>query len=588
MTATRPRGVRRLTSSPDVVESTITGTVGVNSLAELGDREALLVIDNFEHLLAAAPVVASLLAATTNAKVLATSRAPLRIDAEREYAVEPLPDDDAVELLTERARAIRSDFAPDDAAREICRRLDGLPLALELAAARLRSLGTVALLERLEHTLPVLTSGRRDAPDRQRTLRATIEWSYDLLPPELQQVFARLSIFATFTLEAAEAVAGARLDEVDALVEASLLKSLAGDRFLMLETIREFARERLDTAEADEMHRRHAEFYAELAASANLQEEAEGSMDHQLVANDFNNMRAALAWAVEAKAGELGLRLAISLENFWVTGTDPAEGRHWLEALLPFAPQPPSELHALALRCCGNCSVMLAEPEKGIKLYEQSLEEFRQLGDEVRTGISFHRIAANSAYLGDLERAASLNEESLALNRRIGFRRGEASSLSLAGDLERKAGNVERALELYEEAGRIFRETNFTWWEKNCLLQKAMALFDLGRAPEASKSARAALLVAERMGDRYGILDSLAFIARAALETGDLRLAGRLWGAVTADVERQRVPGWEREVERLWASLAAESEPRFQESVAEGRALTIEDAIALTQDARDA
>ena len=176
-------------------------------------------------------------------------------------------------------------------------------------------------------------------------------------------------------------------------------------------------------------------------------------------------------------------------------------------------------------------------------------------------------------------RAASLNEQSLALNRRIGFKRGEASSVSLAGDLERKAGNVERALDLYEEARRLFSETSFTWWEKNCLLQKSMALFELGRPASAGESAREALRIAERMGDRYGILDSLSFIARAALETGDLALAGRLWGAVTADVERQPVPGWQPEVRRLWPNLATESAPAFAEGVAAGRELTIEEAI---------
>jgi len=243
----------------ELVPSTITATIGIHGLDELHDRNALVVLDNFEHLLDAAPTVATILTGAARTKVVATSRAPLRIDGEREYPVDPLPDDDALTLLTDRARAVRPTFAPDDATREICRRLDGLPLALELAASRLRSLDSNALLGRLEQRLPLLTAGRRDAPERQRTLRATIEWSYDLLDPELQRLFARLGVFATFAAEAAEAVADASFDHVDALVEASLLKPLSTGRFLMLETIREFALAQLRAGgEADGIRLRHA------------------------------------------------------------------------------------------------------------------------------------------------------------------------------------------------------------------------------------------------------------------------------------------------------------------------------------------
>jgi len=172
-------------TEPELVRSTVARIAGARELEELSDRPALLVLDNFEHLLDAAAEVAALLAAGESAKVLATSRAPLRVQGECEYAVDPLPEGDAVELLVQRARSVRRDFVPDDCATEICRRLDGLPLALELAAARLRSLDAAALLERLDRRLPLLTAGARDAPARQRTLRATIEWSYDLLPPDL-------------------------------------------------------------------------------------------------------------------------------------------------------------------------------------------------------------------------------------------------------------------------------------------------------------------------------------------------------------------------------------------------------------------
>ena len=216
------------------------------------------------------------------------------LEGEREYPLDPLPRDEAVELLTQRARGVRPDFEPDDAAFEICARLDGLPLALELAASRLRSLTSSALLERLEQRLPLLTAGRRDAPERQRTLRATIEWSYDLLPNELRAVFARLAVFAgTFSFEAAEAVVDATFDELDALVEVSLLKPVRGDRLLMLETIREFAVERLaDSGEEPALRRRHAEYFLTVALSANLMNESEGEQHHEIAIRDRDNLYA--------------------------------------------------------------------------------------------------------------------------------------------------------------------------------------------------------------------------------------------------------------------------------------------------------
>ena len=336
----------------DLVEGTIASTLGLRALDELNDRRTLLLIDNFEHVLDAAPAIASMLTATPNTKVLVTSRTPLRIAGEREYPVEPLPVDDAVALLTERARAVRPDFVPDEATTEICRRLDGLPLALELAASRLRSLDSRSLLQRLEKRLPVLTSGRRDVPERQRTLRATIEWSYDLLSPALQGVFARLAVFAgTFSLEAAEAVAGASLDDLDALVEASLLKPVRGDHFLQLETIHEYAVALLDaSSERDELRERHLAYYLELVVT--VEPELVGRRQTEALAQfalDEDNVREALGHACETADAERALMLSGSNWRFWVFRTQIVEALQWYERAFALSGDVSTKARARAL-----------------------------------------------------------------------------------------------------------------------------------------------------------------------------------------------------------------------------------------------
>jgi len=569
-------GVRQ----PELVPTTIAGTIGVRDLGDLRERRALVVIDNLEHLLEAAPAIASLLSTAPQTKVLATSRAPLRIGGEHEYPIEPLPDEDAIELLTQRARAVRRDFTPDAAAQEICRRLDGLPLALELAASRLRSLGSASLLERLDRRLPLLTGGRRDAPERQRTLRATIEWSYDLLHPDLQRPFARLAAFAgTFSIEAAEAVAGAELDDLDSLVEVSLLKAVGADRFLMLETIRELALERLEASdEANEVRLRQAELCTALAQSANLNQEADGPMQHSLVIPEHDNIRAALEWTISAGHGELGLRLAVALENFWVT-TDPDEGTRWLERLLPIGTAAPSTLHALAVRCLANCATMSGE-DLAERLYEQSLAEFRVLGDELRAGISLQRLAAQIGRRGDETRARLLLEESLASHRGSGFTKGQAVSLTLLGHLEQRQGAPERALDLFGQGIALARETGFTWWEKNVLLSQAELLCELTRAHDAGRSATQALEVADQIGDRIGTIDALVLLARVAAEQEDRELAGRLWGAIEAEVERSPVAGWQQKRERVAPSILTHPDAQFEGGWSAGRRLSLPEAVA--------
>ena len=254
-----------------LVESTIAQTIGARDdlAGYLRNRRALLLLDNVEQVLDCAPRLAELAAASSNLKLVATSREPLRLTLEQQYPVPPLPEDDAMALFDERARAVRPDFASNGAVAEICRRLDGLPLAIELAAARVKILPPDALLARLQQRLPLLAGGARDTPERQQTLRAAIAWSYDLLEEQEQQKLARLSVFAGgWTLEAAEGVCECDLETLASLVDKSLVRERDG-RFSMLETIREFARERLTELEPHGASlRRHAEYFLEQARGA--------------------------------------------------------------------------------------------------------------------------------------------------------------------------------------------------------------------------------------------------------------------------------------------------------------------------------
>ena len=360
---------------PSLVASTVAAAMGVQeetgrpiltSLTErLAGMEVLLVLDNYEQLLAAAPLVGELVAAGPGVRVLVTSRAPLRVAGEREYEVRPLalPDtsvaatpeelaeSEAVALFVERARAIEPGFAlgPENAAAvaAICAALDGLPLAIELAAARVRLLSPQAILERLGTALPLLTGGPRDRPERQRTLRGAIQWSHDLLDPDGQTMFRWLAVFAGgWTLEAAEAVcspAGAAaldtLETLDALVQHSLARRDDGapePRFRMLQTIREFGLERLaESGEEPEIHERHAQFFLTLA------EEAAGELTGpgqavwlDRLAYDHDNLRAALRWSLDADRAETGLLIAAAIWRFWQLRDHLAEGEAWLTELL--------------------------------------------------------------------------------------------------------------------------------------------------------------------------------------------------------------------------------------------------------------
>jgi predicted ATPase/class 3 adenylate cyclase len=565
---------------PQLVQSTIAATIGVRELGDLRDRQALILVDNFEHLLAAAPAVGSLLSAAPRARVLVTSRAPLRVEGEQEYGIDPLPDADAIELLTQRARAVRRDFEPDEAAREICHRLDGLPLALELAASRLRSLGSAALLERLERRLPLLTGGRRDAPDRQRTLRATIEWSYDLLPQALASVFARLAIFAgTFSLEAAEAVAAAALDDLDALVEVSLLKAVGEDRFLMLETIREFAGERFATAnDAGEVARRHAEHYLRVAEEAGSGD-GEGIVDPDVAERELDNFRKALGWALEPPGDvSIGLRIVIALETYWVAH-DPFEGRGWLASLIDKAQDVPRDLRARALLSLGGLVFIVGEFEHGTSLFEETLAEYTAIGDEHGRAEVLNRLANSALVTDDYVRARALAEEGLEIHRRFGSHKGEATGIGTIAGIEWRTDNRDLALELGQRSAALAAEIGFHWWQVAMLHRLCEWSFEREQRDEATRYGQEAVRVADRIGDRMHGVYTAALLARIAAEEGLLEGAGVVWGAVEAEERRGTIGQWEAERELYAEAVLAHADDDFERGRTQGTGLSLDEAV---------
>ncbi len=337
-----------------------------------------MLLDNFEQVIDAASTLSDLSARLPNLKLLVTSREPLHLAAEREYPVPPLREDEAVALFGERARAVKPEFEDDDAVLEICRRLDCLPLALELAAARVKALSTEDLLQRLDKRLPMLTGGPRDAPERQRTLRATIAWSYELLTPDAQRVFARLAVFTGgFTLEAAEEVCRAHVDAIIELVDKNLLRR-EGQRYFMLETIGEYALERLlADGELTELRRRHAEYYLGLARSIEdmiRSPQAAALLDR--LEREHDNLRAALAWLAGATP-DRALRLAV-----------------WGLA---------GRLHSF-----GDLALDRHNTAEAARLYRESLEIGHQLKDDLQTAYSLAGIAAAGATRGRRDVAARL------------------------------------------------------------------------------------------------------------------------------------------------------------------------------------
>jgi len=386
-------------------------------------------------------------------------------------------------------------------------------------------------------------------------------------------------VFAgSFTVEGAEAVCNAELDTLASLADKNLI-GREGERLRMLETIREFAVEKFaELSEAEEVKRRHAVYFLAIARSANLLQEAEGEQRHDLIIQDRDNVRGALEWTLKSGEIDLGLQLAAVLENYWASNS-PVEGRRWLDELLRRASGVSSDLHALALRVRGSSTYNFGEFEEGTWYYVLSLGEYRRLGDERGIAILHHRLAVDALRRDDARGAAALAQESLRVDRKIKFAKGEAQVLGLLADLELRQGHEDVAFELLERSAALCEESGFVWWWARMLLSLAELLFKWGRVPEADARVRQALPLFARMGDRQGAIYALALLLRMATETGQLHRAGRLWGVIEAEEARGRIGQWEAERDQ-YAQLALRyAGPEFERGRQEGVRLTLNEAV---------
>jgi hypothetical protein len=453
-----------------------------------------------------------------------------------------------------------------------------MPLALELAAARTKALSPEQILDRLGDRLDLLKGGR-DADPRQLTLRATIEWSYALLAEDEQWLFARLAVFGGgCTFEPAQAVADADIDTLQSLVEKSLVRHTA-ERFWMLETIREFAVERLaESGRADELRRRHAEFFLALAESANLSvERIEAGERHELVIPEADNLRSAIDWALASGDVVLAASIAVALEQYWVTNS-PDEGARRLDQMLARSEELPLDLRARALRVRGGTTFITGKFDEGTRWHEAALAAFRELDDREGIAHMLFRSAVDAQMRGDPLRARALCDESLAMHR---SKTGEAQVLRLLADLAFAEGRGGEALGLLEESARLADEAGFRWWRNNALLTFAEYALLLGRAHEAYDPARQALAGAQTIGDRQGVVYGTAIAAWIAVEQGRAEDAGRLWGALEAEVDRAPVGQWENERDE-YANRVVRESPDFERGRAAGGRMSMEQAIGVT------
>jgi predicted ATPase/class 3 adenylate cyclase len=551
--------------------------------ARLEGRSALLLLDNAEHLLPDVAHEIARLRDIPGPKIIVTSRERLRLQGERVYAVPPLARQDGVNLFVTRAHAVASDVGSPHAVKELCSRLDNLPLALELAAARTIVFSPEQLLERLSERLDLLQGGR-DADPRQQTLRATIEWSHGLLDDAEQGLFRRLSVFAGgCTYDAAETVAAATPDTLLSLVDKNLVRrrDLEPPRFWMLETIRELAIERLAAVrETADLRRRHAAHYLDVARASNLDADRVGPQRHDLVIPERDNMRAVLAWALETGERNVGLELLVSLENYWATSA-PEEGLEWAAALLRERSDADEHLVARALRVQGGMQNAVGQLDASEKSWAEALEIVRRLGDERGVAVLLHRFSNTAMRRGDVARARELAEESLAGHRRVGrFPKGEAQALSSLAWVARREGDFDRALELLAESGQLADEVGFRWWLTGVLAQSGEVLAELGRHDEASVRVQQALTMSRTMNDRFGVVYEVRLLAELAAAEGDMRRGGVLLGATEAEHERAPVGPWIHGSAKP-SHLLEVDDPEFVGGRAEGRQLSLDEAVAL-------
>jgi predicted ATPase/class 3 adenylate cyclase len=650
---------------PDRIAGEIADALGVREAAgeplleslkeNLRDRRMLLVLDNFEQMLSAAPIVAELLRASSGSKALVTSRAALRLTGEHELDVPPLAlpppgrseilndvvGSAAVELFVRRARSVRPSFALDDtnaaAVAQICRRLDGLPLAIELAAARVRTLPAAQLLSRLSQRLQLLTGGARDLPARQQTLRDAIAWSYELLSEGEKEVFSVLSAFAGgFTLAAAGRLCAlseeAAQEAIDALAQASLIRredTEDNTRFMFLETIHEYARERLErSTTAESVLERHATYFLELAEriEPHLRDAQQVASVNRLEA-EHENLRAALRRTIERGEAQAAARLAGALWRFWMLRAHLSEGRMWLERTLTLTERAPVSASrrvklltgfgvlvrsqgdldlaqekldeavrlarnegdqralALALMSLGIVALHRGDYRRAHDLHAESLQLWRDQNDPWGESVALTNLALVAHSEGEFDRARALYEESLRISRALGDRFNAAVSLQNLGNAMLILGDDEAARSFVEQAVDLRRELGDPWGLATALHSLGLLALRRGDLAEAQRVFHQSLLAYRERGDKEGLAVSLEGLAAVAGARDEHERSARLFGAAEAFRERIGLPlspaerpAYEQRVSATRANLGLK---RFAAAWRAGRELTIEQAMEL-------
>lgn len=537
--------------------------------AFLGGRRTLLLLDNFEVVDEAAPLVSELLSAAPGLVVLATSRAPLRLSGEHQYRVQPLRPQDAVRLFAARAAAVAPGFRrrgdrDDDVAR-LCARLDGLPLAIELTAARTRDYAPGELLASVPGSLELAGEGARDMPSRHRTLRDTLDWSDRLLAREERATFARLGVFAGgFAGEAAVSVCDAGREVLASLVGASLVGERVdaggSTRWFMLATVREYALERLEElGEGEDRRRRHAEHYAGLAEAVEEEHPASrsGPAWERLDA-EHDNFRAALDWSRAAGAVELQLRLVGALAYFWATSDHLREGQARIDDALRGAGDAPAPLRAKALAGAAHVAHSLGDYERMLRFADASLELFRELGDDQRTALALNQRGIALSNLGDIEGGIACHEENADISRRLGDGIRLSAALNNLGYCLLRLGRTDRARALFDEGLAVCRQIGHRTGESVMLGNLGLAALLEDRPDEAVGHFRLALLVDRELGYAEGMIYGLVGIAAGLAEVGETRDAAVLLDAAHAAAGATAI-----ELE----PLEAEVESRAQETL---------------------
>ena len=591
-------------------------SVSETLMIELRNQNSLLVLDNFEQVIEASPWIGKLVGAASLIRVLVTSRSPLRIQGEQEFSVPPLalPDPaqapgpeeltrfEALSLFVERASAIDPRFALSEgngqAIAEICRRLDGLPLAIELAASRLRLLSPSALLERLDRALPLLTGAGRDVPARQRTLRGAIDWSYDLLTAETAALFRRICVFAGgFTIAAAERVGAAEgepgmdtLEGLDALLDASLIRRrwelAVPDRFETLRTIREYGLELLEESdEADAVRRSHAQFFLELAEATEPELRGPDIELHlDVLRLEHDNMRAALTLAVEQDEGDVALRLSWSLWRFWHLHGDLTEGRRWTDQALalPSAAGRTRE-RARALLATGSLAYWARATSAMTNTFQQAKSIFEELEDTAGIALATYNIAFALAVENRIAEGVEMFRASRALFEEIGDTRGVGDSLFGLSGMCRKLGDITAARANAEEALRLHRELGDIFGIHGDLYVLGRALTESGDLDAAREIFLETLSMAEHIDSSTEVALCLDLLAVQDAIRGNAVRAMRLAGAAAAI--KDSIAG-EAPPELLDLPDARErarsliTDEEIEAAWGEGKAMSVDEALA--------